>query len=118
MSAMFWALVGVLRLALVQYTGFIIAVLQMHSWFGWIRWINPANFSAESKDGRRCLLDQVGGWVKPGTLTALMGASGAGKATLLDVLAQRTTVGVVTGDMLVNGSLSGADQRFTQIRYI
>ncbi|KAL7268765.1 Multidrug resistance protein [Rhizina undulata] len=53
-------------------------------------------------EGRR-LLDHVDGWVKPGTLTALMGVSGAGKTTLLDVLASRVTMGVVTGDMLVNG---------------
>ncbi|EFX06115.1 ABC transporter [Grosmannia clavigera kw1407] len=53
--------------------------------------------------GRR-LLDHVDGWVKPGTLTCLMGVSGAGKTTLLDVLANRVTMGVVTGDMLVNGS--------------
>ncbi|KAJ4553577.1 GTPase-activating protein [Exophiala dermatitidis] len=55
-------------------------------------------------NGDRRLLDDVSGWVKPGTLTALMGVSGAGKTTLLNVLAQRVSVGVVTGDMLVNGS--------------
>lgn len=55
------------------------------------------------KDEERRLLDHVSGWVKPGTLTALMGVSGAGKTTLLDVLAQRTSMGVITGDMLVNG---------------
>jgi ATP-binding cassette subfamily G (WHITE) protein 2 (PDR) len=55
------------------------------------------------KDGERRLLSNVSGFVKPGTLTALMGVSGAGKTTLLDVLAQRVTMGVVTGDMLVNG---------------
>lgn len=53
-------------------------------------------------EGRR-LLDNVNGWVKPGTLTALMGVSGAGKTTLLDVLAQRVSMGVVSGDMLVSG---------------
>ncbi|GME69443.1 unnamed protein product [[Candida] boidinii] len=53
--------------------------------------------------GTRRLLTNVDGWVKPGTLTALMGSSGAGKTTLLDVLAERTTMGVITGDMLVNG---------------
>lgn len=37
------------------------------------------------------------------TLTALMGASGAGKTSLLDSLASRTTTGVVTGEMLVDG---------------
>lgn len=66
------------------------------------------------KGGDRRLLDNVAGWVKPGTLTALMGVSGAGKTTLLDVLAQRTSVGVVTGDMFVNGkSLDASFQRKT-----
>ncbi|KAJ7128069.1 ABC-2 type transporter-domain-containing protein [Mycena filopes] len=56
----------------------------------------------KDKSDRR-LLDHVDGWVKPGTLTALMGVSGAGKTTLLDVLATRTTMGIVSGEMLVNG---------------
>ncbi|KAH8805199.1 putative ABC multidrug transporter [Xylogone sp. PMI_703] len=55
------------------------------------------------KDKPRRLLDHVSGWVKPGTLTALMGVSGAGKTTLLDVLARRTSIGVISGDMSVNG---------------
>nr|UJH94460.1 Cdr4 [Starmerella bombicola] len=54
------------------------------------------------KEPRR-LLNYVDGWVKPGTLTALMGSSGAGKTTLLDTLANRVTMGVVTGSIFVNG---------------
>jgi ATP-binding cassette subfamily G (WHITE) protein 2 (PDR) len=54
------------------------------------------------KEDRR-ILDHVDGWVKPGTLTALMGVSGAGKTTLLDVLATRVTMGVVSGSMFVDG---------------
>ncbi|GAM42345.1 xenobiotic-transporting ATPase [Talaromyces pinophilus] len=66
------------------------------------------------KGGQRRLLDNVSGWVKPGTLTALMGVSGAGKTTLLDVLAQRVSIGVVTGDMFVNGKpLDASFQRRT-----
>ncbi|KIX01900.1 uncharacterized protein Z518_07839 [Rhinocladiella mackenziei CBS 650.93] len=61
------------------------------------------NYDIPVRDGTRRLLDQVSGWVKPGTLTALMGVSGAGKTTLLDVLAQRTSIGVITGDILANG---------------
>ncbi|KAJ5698814.1 ABC multidrug transporter A-2 [Penicillium macrosclerotiorum] len=53
----------------------------------------------------RRILDRVDGWVKPGTLTALMGVTGAGKTSLLDVLANRITMGVITGEMLVDGRL-------------
>lgn len=53
----------------------------------------------------RRLLDGISGWVKPGTLTALMGTSGAGKTTLLDALAQRTNIGVLTGDMVSGESV-------------
>ncbi|KAF9494243.1 hypothetical protein BDN71DRAFT_1431877 [Pleurotus eryngii] len=50
----------------------------------------------------RILLDDVSGYVVPDKLTALMGASGAGKTALLNVLAQRTDTGVVSGDRYVN----------------
>lgn len=66
------------------------------------------------KSETRRLLSNVSGYVKPGTLTALMGESGAGKTTLLDTytssscyltsrLAQRNETGIITGEMLVNG---------------
>lgn len=71
-------------------------------------------YDIEIKGEPRRLLDHVSGYVKPGTMTALMGVSGAGKTTLLDALAQRTTMGVITGDMLVNGTpLDPAFQRST-----
>jgi ABC-type multidrug transport system permease subunit/ABC-type Mn2+/Zn2+ transport system ATPase subunit len=60
------------------------------------------NYDIPIREGTRRLLDDVDGWVKPGTLTALMGVSGAGKTTLLDVLAQRVSIGVVTGDARIN----------------
>ncbi|KXJ87301.1 ABC transporter CDR4 [Microdochium bolleyi] len=60
-------------------------------------------YELDIKGERRTILDHVDGWVKPGTLTALMGVSGAGKTTLLDALASRITMGVVTGDALVDG---------------
>ncbi|KAJ5753917.1 uncharacterized protein N7511_008070 [Penicillium nucicola] len=68
------------------------------------------SYDIEIKGEPRRLLDNVSGWVKPGTLTALMGVSGAGKTTLLDVLAHRTSMGVITGDMFVNGN--GLDDSF------
>ncbi|KAF9764062.1 hypothetical protein IL306_002905 [Fusarium sp. DS 682] len=60
-------------------------------------------YDVKIKSETRRILDHVDGWVKPGTLTALMGVSGAGKTTLLDVLASRVTMDVVSGEMLVNG---------------
>ncbi|KAH9999357.1 P-loop containing nucleoside triphosphate hydrolase protein [Russula vinacea] len=59
--------------------------------------------------GTQQLLSDVYGYVKPGTLTALMGASGAGKTTCLDVLAKRKNIGTVRGDILVDGHLTGPD---------
>ncbi|PVH69515.1 ABC-2 type transporter [Cadophora sp. DSE1049] len=71
-------------------------------------------YDIDIKGERRRLLDHVCGWVKPGTLTTLMGVSGAGKTTLLDVLARRTTMGVISADMLVNGApLDASFQRKT-----
>ncbi|PFH60959.1 hypothetical protein XA68_18488 [Ophiocordyceps unilateralis] len=60
-------------------------------------------YEVKVKGEMRRILDHVDGWVKPGTLTALMGVSGAGKTTLLDCLADRTSMGVITGEMLVDG---------------
>ncbi|KAH7135560.1 ABC-2 type transporter-domain-containing protein [Dendryphion nanum] len=66
------------------------------------QWSNVC-YDIKIKGENRRILDHVDGWVKPGTLTALMGVSGAGKTTLLDCLATRTTMGVITGEMLVDG---------------
>ena len=49
-------------------------------------------YDIKIKGEPRRILDRVDGWVKPGTLTALMGVSGAGKTTLLDTLASRITM--------------------------
>jgi len=67
--------------------------------FSW----QDVTYDIKIKSEERRILDHVDGWVKPGTLTALMGVSGAGKTTLLDVLATRVTMGVVGGEMLVDG---------------
>ncbi|KAH8670380.1 ATP-binding cassette transporter [Tricladium varicosporioides] len=67
---------------------------------------NDVCYDIKVKGKTRRLLDHVDGWVKPGTLTALMGVSGAGKTTLLDCLADRRVgMGIITGDMLVDGKI-------------
>ena len=65
-------------------------------------WAN-LQYTVPVSGGHRKLLDSVYGYVKPGTMTALMGSSGAGKTTLLDVLADRKTIGVIEGDRLIEG---------------
>lgn len=49
------------------------------------------------------LLREVTGAFRPGVLTALMGVSGAGKTTLMDVLAGRKTGGYIEGDIKISG---------------
>jgi ATP-binding cassette subfamily G (WHITE) protein 2 (PDR) len=41
-------LAGVIVLAVIIYTGYIIPRPSMHPWFKWISWINPVAYSFES----------------------------------------------------------------------
>lgn len=77
------------------------AIVKQTSIFHW----QDVCYDIKVKGKPRRILDHVDGWVKPGTLTALMGVTGAGKTSLLDVLANRVTMGVVTGDMLIDGRM-------------
>ncbi|XP_024968958.1 ABC transporter G family member 35-like isoform X4 [Cynara cardunculus var. scolymus] len=55
------------------------------------------------EENRLQLLREVTGAFRPGVLTALMGVSGAGKTTLMDVLAGRKTGGYIEGDIRISG---------------
>ena len=80
-------------------------VLKGESVFTW----ENVSYTVPYMGGQRKLLNNVSGYVKPGLLIALMGASGAGKTTLLNTLSQRQKIGVVGGDMLIDGRPLGID---------
>uniref|UniRef100_A0A453KM96 ABC transporter domain-containing protein n=1 Tax=Aegilops tauschii subsp. strangulata TaxID=200361 RepID=A0A453KM96_AEGTS len=54
-------------------------------------------------ESRLELLKGISGSFRPGVLTALMGVSGAGKTTLMDVLAGRKTSGYIEGNITISG---------------
>ncbi|KAI9988512.1 hypothetical protein PInf_021943 [Phytophthora infestans] len=49
------------------------------------------------------LLKGINGYAVPGSITALMGSTGAGKTTLMDVIAGRKTGGKITGNIMLSG---------------
>ncbi|XP_021290859.1 pleiotropic drug resistance protein 3-like, partial [Herrania umbratica] len=55
------------------------------------------------------LLSDITGAFRPGILTALMGVSGAGKTTLMDVLSGRKTGGTIEGEIRIGGYLKVQD---------
>lgn len=58
------------------------------------------------------ILSNVSGQVHPGELLAIMGASGAGKTSFLDILARKKKRGTVTGNFWLNGEkVADADFR-------
>ncbi|CAN4106572.1 unnamed protein product [Withania somnifera] len=64
----------------------------------------PAEMKVQGiEEDRLQLLRDVSGAFKPGILTALVGVSGAGKTTLMDVLAGRKTGGYIEGSIKISG---------------
>ncbi|OVA03613.1 ABC transporter-like [Macleaya cordata] len=64
----------------------------------------PAEMKSQGIDESRLqLLRDVSGAFRPGVLTALVGVSGAGKTTLMDVLAGRKTGGYIEGTINIAG---------------
>lgn len=58
------------------------------------------------------ILDGIRGVAHPGQIMAIMGASGAGKTTFLDILARKNKRGSVDGNFYVNGEkVSNADYK-------
>nr|GEX61824.1 pleiotropic drug resistance protein 2-like [Tanacetum cinerariifolium] len=64
----------------------------------------PAEMKSQGvEEDRLQLLRDVSGAFRPGVLTALVGVSGAGKTTLMDVLAGRKTGGYIEGSISISG---------------
>ncbi|CAI0410721.1 unnamed protein product [Linum tenue] len=64
----------------------------------------PAEMKSQGVEEERLqLLHDVSGAFRPGILTALVGVSGAGKTTLMDVLAGRKTGGYIDGSINISG---------------
>ncbi|PON42828.1 ABC transporter-like [Parasponia andersonii] len=64
----------------------------------------PAEMKSQGiEEDRLQLLRDVSGAFRPGILTALVGVSGAGKTTLMDVLAGRKTGGYIEGSISISG---------------
>ncbi|KAJ3058638.1 hypothetical protein HK102_010384, partial [Quaeritorhiza haematococci] len=59
------------------------------------------------KKQKRVLISGISGHVKPGEVLAIMGPSGGGKSTLLDILANRKNKshGDITGEIILNNSV-------------
>lgn len=71
------------------------------------RCLKPSNCSIKAwqpKSMSYLPAQYVTGAFRPGVLTALVGVSGAGKTTLMDVLAGRKTAGAIGGDIRVQVS--------------
>lgn len=64
------------------------------------------------------ILSGISGAVHPGELLAIMGASGAGKTTFLDILARKKKIGTDSGDFYVNGEKVRDDEFRSVIGFV
>ncbi|KAF8439184.1 transporter, ABC superfamily [Terfezia claveryi] len=71
------------------------------------------NISYQLNGGQQ-ILSGVHGVVHPGQVMAIMGASGAGKTTFLDILARKNKRGIVNGEFYVNGEII-SDEDFKSV---
>jgi ABC-type multidrug transport system ATPase subunit len=81
----------------------------------------PASLSFENVSYQlkgRQILSGISGAVHPGELLAIMGASGAGKTTFLDILARKNKTGAVGGDFYLNGEKVRDDEFRSVIGFV
>ena len=77
------------------------------------------NISVTANGGAKQILNDISGSARPGELLAIMGSSGAGKTTFMNVLTQRNLQGLtVTGKVSVNGVRVTPDNIYKMSGYI
>jgi ABC-type multidrug transport system fused ATPase/permease subunit len=64
------------------------------------------------------VLKDIKGFVCPGELLAIMGGSGAGKTTFLDILARKNKRGTISGEIIVNGKMMDIQEYKSIIGYV
>lgn len=79
----------------------------------------PSSSSSSSKKGgegarggEKTILDLVSGTLAPGQMMAVLGPSGAGKTTLIEILAGKSKSGLVTGSITYPSSFSDGDDSY------
>jgi ABC-type multidrug transport system ATPase subunit len=89
---------------------------QVHPVF--LKWCDVCYTVQEKKRGEgvkdKPILQQISGQAEPGSFTAIIGASGSGKTSLLSALADRlllTKGAKLTGELLLNGEAAPDDYR-------
>ncbi|KAJ0988003.1 hypothetical protein J5N97_006359 [Dioscorea zingiberensis] len=112
-----------LQLIVIVLGGFVMSRHNIKKWWIWGYWSSPLMYAQNAiavneflgkswkqemkaqgvKENQLVLLNGVNGAFRPGVLTALMGVSGAGKTTLMDVLAGRKTGGLIEGNIYISG---------------
>ncbi|CAG8671805.1 12165_t:CDS:10, partial [Racocetra persica] len=68
--------------------------------------------------GEKQILSSIHGIVKPGEVMAILGGSGAGKTSFLDILARKNKVGTVNGKIYVNGREVKDDEFKSVVGYV
>ncbi|KAI0781450.1 ABC transporter [Trametes elegans] len=69
---------------------------------------------ADAADNAKVILDNLSGRVVPGEVMAILGPSGAGKTTLIEILAQKHKSGRVTGGV----TFPGVDDRKLRVGFV
>jgi ABC-type multidrug transport system ATPase subunit/Ca2+-binding EF-hand superfamily protein len=64
------------------------------------------------------VVDDVSGRIQKGTMTALLGGSGAGKTSLLNALCGRAYYGEVQGDVMINGQKASVEDFSDSIGFV